>query len=1161
MLKRRRRSPAAGPTVPLGRSRAATLIVAGAALAIALAGCTNSGNNPPPTPARALSIGAPLDGQVLAGMASLAAAGINGRASSVSFEIASVSAAADPTGAAFIDTTELSDGPHTLTASGVVGGEPVSASVSVVVNNDLGSSGTVGPAGGALRSENGSIATLLPGALTQDTPLALADTTEQEIFDRFGIDYSDLGVTFLGALTIEGPTGESPGLPVQVELAGWAEAVQPNHSVVMFSTLPDADGDGVGELVYAADARVAPNGSVVTVPAARAEVHGFGTAATVAAQGISALQAATSAKPGAIVTLVGRGFNASGRLSNVVRWTDSSGDPREVLAWARVAGDDQMNPTFELRFAVPAAGSGPLSVTLHNLTTGFRTESMTIDVGSVGSASAATWTSFVDQVEIAVEAFAAGRTDLQTSSAAWLGALRGSSDPVAAALAANSGLVSTANRNSLTAIGPSPSAAQVDLAMRHALVLDAVAASVPAIAAPAADLATLLAVSVPAAPGTGGLSVAQAGGTSCTGTASPSTTSIVIGNPTGMGSAPPGGCISGNASGGGGSGPTALSGSVDPATVSLRSGSFKPLSKALIRLLRTDGTRLTAFTARTDASGYFNLPFVPPGEPFVLEGIDPATGQITRVETVSGAVDERVMANLLFPPSDKVVQEGEFSILPQPSGPFEGTWSYLFVANDAVGGESPIELYNWDFGGVSVTMTAAHGPTLPRGYGRNDTYEVSLVMVDEQGEVYGSSQQLVIDDLPYDYWGEPPERVDVAAQGLLPNAETMGGVHPSADGRYMTFVTEASNLGPNDTNGLPDLYLKDMLTGEVELISGAAAGKEVWRQVAMTPDARFIAYTEEDTPPHGVGPNRIVVVDRELNTSENFTNPAGRERNVVVALSDDGTKLLYYASTLNVSESPAWVRDLASGEEYRVGASHDGTGYVQVTPVALSGDGRHVVLESRLPGLIEINDSDAMQVYVTDIETGETQRASETADGVGSDRESRTYASAISQDGRYVVFYSEATNFPGAPTTGGYTPDQAYLKDLQTGELELISANAAGQAGDESSVLPQVSDDGRYVAFGSYAYNLTPLMDSYDTCVFGCPQGFSYVKDRLTGRVALVSVGLNDATPNDWDQIEPQLSATGEYLVFYSWATNLVEGGSGATGQSYYYRARNPLWE
>ena len=64
MLKRRSRFPAAGPTVPLGRSRAATLIVAGAALAIALAGCTNSGNNPPPTPARALSIGAPLDGQV-----------------------------------------------------------------------------------------------------------------------------------------------------------------------------------------------------------------------------------------------------------------------------------------------------------------------------------------------------------------------------------------------------------------------------------------------------------------------------------------------------------------------------------------------------------------------------------------------------------------------------------------------------------------------------------------------------------------------------------------------------------------------------------------------------------------------------------------------------------------------------------------------------------------------------------------------------------------------------------------------------------------------------------------------------------------------------------------------------------------------------------------
>src|SRR5690606_35622174 len=117
---------------------------------------------------------------------------------------------------------------------------------------------------------------------------------------------------------------------------------------------PDADGDGVGELVYAADARVAPNGSVIRMPAARAEVHGFGTAATVAAQGVSALQTATSAKPGAIVTLVGRGFNSTGRLSNVVRWTGSTGQPREILAWANIVGDEPTNPTFELHFAVPA---------------------------------------------------------------------------------------------------------------------------------------------------------------------------------------------------------------------------------------------------------------------------------------------------------------------------------------------------------------------------------------------------------------------------------------------------------------------------------------------------------------------------------------------------------------------------------------------------------------------------------------------------------------------------------------------------------------------------------------------------------------------------------------------------------------------------------------
>lgn len=155
----------------------------------------------------------------MSGTVAVAASGIGGAATSLSFGLGSSGGLADPDGTTTIDTRGLSDGAYLLEATAVVAGRQVRDSVTVSVINDLPSSGSVGVLGGALRSTGGSSATIPPGALDRAVSVSVRDTTQEEILDAFGIDYPALGVTFLGSLTLEADV-DRLALPVQVDLSG-----------------------------------------------------------------------------------------------------------------------------------------------------------------------------------------------------------------------------------------------------------------------------------------------------------------------------------------------------------------------------------------------------------------------------------------------------------------------------------------------------------------------------------------------------------------------------------------------------------------------------------------------------------------------------------------------------------------------------------------------------------------------------------------------------------------------------------------------------------------------------------------------------------------------------------------------------------------------------
>jgi Tol biopolymer transport system component len=267
--------------------------------------------------------------------------------------------------------------------------------------------------------------------------------------------------------------------------------------------------------------------------------------------------------------------------------------------------------------------------------------------------------------------------------------------------------------------------------------------------------------------------------------------------------------------------------------------------------------------------------------------------------------------------------------------------------------------------------------------------------------------------------------ISVASDGTQGNNESY---RPSisADGRYVAFYSEASNLVSGDTNDSTDIFVNDLQTGTTKLISAASDGTQ-GNNGALNPsisaDGRYVAF------------------DSFSNLVSGDTNAAG----------------------------DIFVNDLQTGTTKRISVASDGTqGNDGSYFPSISADGRYVAFYSDASNLVSSDTNAAGDIFVNDLQTGTTKRISIASDGTqGNNRSS--YTSSISADGRYVAFYSNASNLVSGDTNG--TSD-IFVNDLQTGTTKRISIASDSTQGNSDSSTPSISADGRYVAFFSYASNL-----------------------------------------------------------------------------------------
>ncbi|HOC32431.1 MAG TPA: hypothetical protein PKK84_09330, partial [Armatimonadota bacterium] len=150
----------------------------------------------------------------------------------------------------------------------------------------------------------------------------------------------------------------------------------------------------------------------------------------------------------------------------------------------------------------------------------------------------------------------------------------------------------------------------------------------------------------------------------------------------------------------------------------------------------------------------------------------------------------------------------------------------------------------------------------------------------------------------------------------------------------------------------------------------------------------------------------------------------------------------------------------------------------------------------------------------------------------GEEANSSSYRPAISADGRFVAFWSFASNLVPGDTNA--RPD-VFLRDRWTGTTTLVSVASDGTQGNDESGRDglSISADGRYVAFQSLARNLVPNDVNLVSDVF--------LRDTRTGSTSCLSV-TPAGTPGSLASKRPMVSAYGHFAAFYSLSENLVAG-------------------
>ncbi len=367
----------------------------------------------------------------------------------------------------------------------------------------------------------------------------------------------------------------------------------------------------------------------------------------------------------------------------------------------------------------------------------------------------------------------------------------------------------------------------------------------------------------------------------------------------------------------------------------------------------------------------------------------------------------------------------------------------------------------------------------------------------------------------------------------------------SADGRYVAFASDAKDLVGGDTNNHTDVFVHDRQTGTTTRISVAPNGAQAngdSENPRISPDGRFVAFVSLASnlvPDDTNAANDIFVRDMVAGTttrvSVDSTGVQGNSQSYAPCLSSDGRFVVFDSDATNLVAADTndvrdvFVHDTVNGTTTRASVDSAGSeGNGISLNASISGDGRYVVFQSLASNLATGDTNEAMDVFVYDTVAATTQCAS--VNNLGELGDGNSVEPSISADGRWVAFSSAASNLVHGDVN---VHDDIFLRDLQGGATTRVSVGTAGAEADGDSTWPSISADGRFVGFESFAANLVDADTNKTKDVF--------LRDRWMNTTTRLSVDSSDAESNG-ASLGVWITADGKFAAFESGASNLVAG-------------------
>jgi Tol biopolymer transport system component len=311
--------------------------------------------------------------------------------------------------------------------------------------------------------------------------------------------------------------------------------------------------------------------------------------------------------------------------------------------------------------------------------------------------------------------------------------------------------------------------------------------------------------------------------------------------------------------------------------------------------------------------------------------------------------------------------------------------------------------------------------------------------------------------------------------------------HPSisADGRFVAFQSTATNLVPEDSDSIRDIFVRDRLNGTTTLVSvssGGTKGDGTSETARISANGRYVVFESRAAnlvPGDGNFADDVFVHDRKTGK----TTLVSRSSNGIIGNEDSGVP-------------------------------------------SISGDGRYVAFESDADNLVAKDKNERDDIFLHDRKTKKTILISRTPKGRPGNGDSEE--PSISADGRFVAYQSEARNL--VPNDRNGTVRDIFVYSRETGKTTLVSRRSNGRQGTGDSSEPYLSDNGRWVVFTSDAALAAKDGNGLEDV---------YLHDRQSGKTIRIS-SRPDGVAGNGDSDDARISGDGRFVAFESDADDLV---------------------